>query len=143
MRVLIISVHRANRLFFVLLSLLFLIAYIQLLPAWEEFYYLRNIPVTNETDIEPDFVVNAQNVPISKNGYFIKIDLDALLLEVYNDGILRESYPASGGMPDWPSPVGVWRIHGQIRWGSGFGGAWLSLKFHGGATGSTERCSPG
>lgn len=61
------------------------------------------------------------------NGFHIHINLDQLEMYVYNDDELLKTYPVSGGKPDTPSPIGIWKIINKDTWGEGFGGSWLGL----------------
>ncbi|MGI5971710.1 MAG: L,D-transpeptidase family protein [Oscillospiraceae bacterium] len=36
-------------------------------------------------------------------------------------------FPIASGRPEWPSPIGQWRIVEKADWGGGFGGYWLGL----------------
>lgn len=127
MHIFVLSVHRANKLFFLFLSLTFALACARMFPFCEEYYYERSIPVSSGYEIEPNTVLNAGSYPVSRTGWFVKIDLDALTLSVYREGGLRETFPVSGGTAEWPSPSGVWRITAKSGWGEGFGGSWMSL----------------
>lgn len=60
-------------------------------------------------------------------GYFIYINLDSLILNLYKDGSLIRTYPVSGGKANTPSPTGTWKIISKATWGEGFGGSWLGL----------------
>lgn len=64
---------------------------------------------------------------ISKTGYHLYIDLDALLMHVYKDGLPIKTYEVSGGKANSPSPLGKWKIISKDTWGEGFGGAWLGF----------------
>jgi len=73
-------------------------------------------------------VVNTETkFTIPKSGCALYIDLDALIMTVYVDGNILQTYPVSGGAEDTPSPVGIWHVNKISNWGEGFGGSWIGL----------------
>ena len=63
----------------------------------------------------------------NNKGYFIYINLDSFVLNLYKDGSLIRTYPVSGGKTNTPSPTGKWKIVNKSTWGEGFGGSWMGL----------------
>lgn len=82
----------------------------------------------DKTDYKEDMEAAAIDTAyISKTGYHLYIDLDALLMYVYKDGLPIKTYEVSGGKANSPSPLGKWKIISKDTWGEGFGGAWLGF----------------
>lgn len=63
----------------------------------------------------------------TENGYSVLVDLDNMLLFLYEDALEIKSWPVSGGSKEDPSPTGNWEVTGIGNWGSGFGGSWIAL----------------
>jgi hypothetical protein len=63
----------------------------------------------------------------SKPEYTIVIYLDEKRLYLYENEDSIKVYPIASGKPDWPSPIGYWKIIEKSDWGEGFGGRWLGL----------------
>jgi hypothetical protein len=58
----------------------------------------------------------------------IYINLWDRSLTLFQDGQAVKSYPVAPGSPDFPTPVGDFRIiEKSANWGSGFGSRWLGL----------------
>lgn len=67
------------------------------------------------------------NFEPSQKGYSVLVDLDVLVLTLYDNGIEIKSWPVSGGSKESPSPTGSWVVTGISNWNEGFGGSWISL----------------
>ncbi len=125
MRILILRVYKARKLFFPCLSLMFALIWSFTMPEAEELLHCwlaRYIPSSSE-----NLLINPESYTIERSGWFIRIDLDRLTLQVYKDGSLHSAFPVSGGKGNTPSPVGMWKITAESNWGEGFGGTWLEL----------------
>lgn len=64
---------------------------------------------------------------LSKNKYYIHIDLNENMLYLFKEGEIYKTYPVSGGTPYTPSPLGTWKIISKANWGEGFGGTWMGF----------------
>lgn len=105
----------ATSIFLLLLSIFTVFNNILMLDDFHPLFSSLTTEEANETNIE--------NI----KGYFIFINLDALILGLYKDGSLIRTYPVSGGKANTPSPTGTWKIINKSTWGEGFGGSWLGL----------------
>jgi len=63
----------------------------------------------------------------SPKGYSVFVDLDNLVLILYENGTEIKSWPVSGGSKESPSPTGSWTVTGISNWSEGFGGSWIAL----------------
>lgn len=125
MRIRILRAYKARGLLFLFVSLSLSLFCSYFLPLAEALIYRRLAPPVPGCAQEP--ILFSDSYEISRTGWFVRIDLDALKLEVFRDGQLNASFPVSGGKPDTPSPVGMWKIAAKSSWGKGFGGTWLEL----------------
>lgn len=59
--------------------------------------------------------------------YSILVSIDKKTLYLFESGRRIRDYPIATGMPEWPSPIGQWKIVEKSDWGEGFGGHWMGL----------------
>lgn len=62
-----------------------------------------------------------------KEEYYIFVEIDENKLYLYQDNRCIKSYPIATGKPEWPSPIGTWKIVNKDNWGQSFGGKWMGL----------------
>jgi hypothetical protein len=70
---------------------------------------------------------NARNAARNQPEYIIIIEIDEKTLNLFEDDKCIKQYTIASGKPDWPSPIGSWKIITKGDWGEGFGGRWLGL----------------
>jgi|GEM_PF-465088 len=63
----------------------------------------------------------------AKKGYSVLIDLDSMILKLYNNSKEFKSWRVSGGSKENPSPTGAWVVTEIGNWGGAFGGSWIAL----------------
>lgn len=59
--------------------------------------------------------------------YTIFVEVEDNTLYLLQDGKCIKKYAVSSGRPQWPSPIGTWKITDKGEWGEGFGGRWMGL----------------
>ncbi len=59
--------------------------------------------------------------------YMILVQIDEKALYLFEDGKCIKQYMIASGHPNWPSPIGNWKIISKGDWGEGFGGRWMGL----------------
>lgn len=64
---------------------------------------------------------------VNKQEYLIFIEVEDKALYLLQDGKCIKTYAIASGRPEWPSPIGFWKIVNKGDWGEGFGGRWMGL----------------